>query len=220
MKQFRYGLKFSKLAPLHFIGHLDLMRLWERAWRRANLPVVYSEGFNPHPKMSLAQPLAVGLESEAEYLEFYLKVSLAPEAIKKSLSAVLPAGINLEKCFLIPEKLANLTVLTDTLIYEAEFDIAAGDDEVGTIKNNIAEFLGGRREVKITLQRHSQNKDFSLNPHEYIFSCSGGRPLIVTLKIKYREGVPMHAGEIFKAVCLTPPEKIIRKEIFLKFNFK
>ncbi|MFH1087432.1 MAG: TIGR03936 family radical SAM-associated protein, partial [Chloroflexota bacterium] len=58
---YRLRLKFGRDRSLRFISHLDLMRLWERAFRRAGVPLAYSQGFTPHPSISLAAPLALGV---------------------------------------------------------------------------------------------------------------------------------------------------------------
>ena len=66
-------IKFTKSGPLKFIGHLDVMRYFQKAFRRAELDVEYSQGFNPHQLMSFAAPLGVGLTSDGEYLDLQLK---------------------------------------------------------------------------------------------------------------------------------------------------
>ena len=65
----RIRLKFAKYNSMKYIGHLDMMRYFQKAFRRANVPMKYSEGFNPHPVMSFAAPLGVGITSEGEYLD-------------------------------------------------------------------------------------------------------------------------------------------------------
>ena len=65
----RVRITFSKQGALRFIGHLDLHRLWERAMRRANLPLTYSQGFHPQPKISLAAALPLGFSSRGEVLD-------------------------------------------------------------------------------------------------------------------------------------------------------
>ena len=65
-------IKFEKRGSLRFIGHLDLMRYFQKANRRADLPIAYSEGFSPHQIMSFAAPLSMGVESTAEYADFKL----------------------------------------------------------------------------------------------------------------------------------------------------
>ncbi|NYE57247.1 TIGR03936 family radical SAM-associated protein [Carboxydothermus ferrireducens] len=88
----KYLLKYSRGGELKYISHLDTMRVFERAFRRANLPMAFSEGFNPHPKFSIALPLALGHESQGELMELTLKQFLPPEEIKERLNSVLPSG--------------------------------------------------------------------------------------------------------------------------------
>ncbi|MGC8875430.1 MAG: TIGR03936 family radical SAM-associated protein, partial [Chloroflexia bacterium] len=73
-KPTRYYLQFARGRELRFLSHLDMMRLWERAIRRAGLPLRYSGGFHPHARISLALPLAVGMTARGEWLEVELKV--------------------------------------------------------------------------------------------------------------------------------------------------
>jgi len=65
----RLRIKFSRGEEIKYISHLDLMRCWERALKRADVPLMYSEGFSPHPRISLAAPLALGVTSEAELMD-------------------------------------------------------------------------------------------------------------------------------------------------------
>lgn len=88
-----YRLRFSKEKNLKFLSHLELIRTMERAFRRAQLPLVYSEGFHPHPKLSFGPALAVGISSNDEYLDFQLLHDIDPEKIKISLNQSLPEGI-------------------------------------------------------------------------------------------------------------------------------
>ncbi len=88
-----YRLRFSKEKNLKFLSHLELIRTMERAFRRAQLPLVYSEGFHPHPKLSFGPALAVGISSNDEYLDFQLFHDIDPEKIKISLNQSLPEGI-------------------------------------------------------------------------------------------------------------------------------
>ncbi len=88
-----YRLRFSKEKNLKFLSHLELIRTMERAFRRAQLPLAYSEGFHPHPKLSFGPALAVGISSNDEYLDFQLLHDIDPEKIKISLNQSLPEGI-------------------------------------------------------------------------------------------------------------------------------
>jgi radical SAM-linked protein len=89
----RLRLRFSKGEQLKYISHLDLARTWERAFRRAGLPVAHSQGFNPRPRMQIAAALPVGVTGHAEYLDLWLTEALAPEELAERLQACLPPGL-------------------------------------------------------------------------------------------------------------------------------
>ncbi|MGB9722627.1 MAG: TIGR03936 family radical SAM-associated protein [Chloroflexia bacterium] len=92
----RMYIIFARGKPLRFLSHLDMMRLWERALRRAGLPLCYSQGYHPHPRLSLALPLSVGMTAEAEWLEVEFASSVSPEAVWERLQPQLPAGLSLQ----------------------------------------------------------------------------------------------------------------------------
>ena len=89
----RLRIQFSKSGPARFIGNLDLMRLWERAARRAGLALAYSVGFHPQPRMQLAAPLPLGYVGDAELLDLWLANPTDPAALLQSWNALLPPGI-------------------------------------------------------------------------------------------------------------------------------
>ena len=91
----RLRLKFSRGEELKFLSHLDLMRLWERAIRRAGLPLAYSEGFTPHPQIALAAPLSVGVTSQAELMDVVLSRWVPPQSFTAQIEEQLPRGIEL-----------------------------------------------------------------------------------------------------------------------------
>jgi radical SAM-linked protein len=89
----RYLIKFTKESSIKFIGHLDLMRTIQRMIRRSELPVKYSNGFNPHINMSIAQPLPVGVYSCGEYMDISFENEVSEDEIKSRLNENSPAGI-------------------------------------------------------------------------------------------------------------------------------
>ena len=95
MKVQRLRVRFSRGDEVKYITHLDLMRLWERALRRAKVDVAYSEGFTPHAQLSLAAPLAVGVTSAGELIDVFLADRLTPLEFMRDVSRQLPAGIEL-----------------------------------------------------------------------------------------------------------------------------
>ena len=85
-------VRFSKYGPIKYVGHLDLMRYFQKALRRSNLSVSFSKGFSPHPIMSFASPLGVGITSEGEYMDFSLDENITPEEIKDALNEQMADG--------------------------------------------------------------------------------------------------------------------------------
>ncbi|OAT85570.1 TIGR03936 family radical SAM-associated protein [Desulfotomaculum copahuensis] len=98
----RYRIKFSKQGAARFISHLDLVRTFERAMRRAGLPLVFSQGFNPHPRFSFAAPLPVGVAGEQEYLDLELVEAWPADAVARRLAACLPEGLTVAGACPVP----------------------------------------------------------------------------------------------------------------------
>ncbi len=94
-----HRLRFSKTGRAKYISHLDLMRTFQRAFLRAGLSIRHTEGFQPHAFVSLPLPLSVGFSSQCEVLEFELLDNLPLECVPQRLNAVLPRGIEVEKCY-------------------------------------------------------------------------------------------------------------------------
>ena len=88
-------VKFSKYGPVKFIGHLDVMRYFQKAIRRAGIDVAYSEGFSPHQKLSFASPLSVGHTSSGEYFDMELNSLESVDELKQSLQSTMIDGIDI-----------------------------------------------------------------------------------------------------------------------------
>jgi len=90
----RLRLRYAKRGRLRFVSHRDFARALERALRRAGVPMAYSAGFNPHPRISYVGAAPTGAASEAEYVELALAEVVDPEAVRRALDAVLPPGLD------------------------------------------------------------------------------------------------------------------------------
>lgn len=93
----RLRITFSRGDEAKYCSHLDLMRLWERALRRAGLPVAYSEGFTPHPRIAIASPLPVGVRGRAELMEIYLRKRVSPRFFLDQIEPQLPTGMGISQ---------------------------------------------------------------------------------------------------------------------------
>ena len=114
----RYMIKFSKEGAIRYISHLDLLRLFKRSFKRVGIKLQYSQGFNPHPKMSFAQPLSLGYTSIGEYLEFETADSYPPHEILEKINSVMPEGIEVLTCSELTGNGKTLAALTEYADYE------------------------------------------------------------------------------------------------------
>lgn len=110
-------IKYGKTGQGKFISHLDLIRAWERAFRRARIPIAYSQGFNPHPKLSFGSALAVGVTSSGEYMDVTLKSYQPIQEIKGELAKYLPKGLEVYDIVEIPPRVPSLMSLIDRAKY-------------------------------------------------------------------------------------------------------
>lgn len=95
-------LRYAKRGPLRFTSHRDVARAFERALRRARVPMAYSQGFNPHPKISWIGASPTGVASEAEYVEIQLVETLEPDELVRVLDAAMPPGLDLLEAVGVP----------------------------------------------------------------------------------------------------------------------
>lgn len=104
MKDMKARIKFSKVGSMRFIGHLDVMRYFQKAFRRAEIEVSYSKGFSPHQLMSFASPLGIGLSSDAEYLDVTLEKSDSPEKMVERINAVMNDEIKVKEFTILEDE--------------------------------------------------------------------------------------------------------------------
>jgi radical SAM-linked protein len=120
----RLRVRFGRGEEVKHISHLDVMRFWERALRRAGLEVAYSEGFTPRPRLALAAPLPVGVTSEAELLDVYLAEAVAPAEARERLAAATTPGFTVLG---VDAVLASLPALQADLRW-AEYRVVLEED--------------------------------------------------------------------------------------------
>lgn len=152
-------LQITKGESVRYISHLDYARAIERAIRRAKLPAAYSEGFNPHMKMAFASALALGVTSDAEYMDLELSQDIPVERFRPAFAAQLPKGIELREVkYMAPQtpalmKVVNLgTYLIRAPLASGDYDKAAAAVEAFNTAEQILyvkESPKGRREIDI-----------------------------------------------------------------------
>lgn len=139
---YRLRVRFKRGEEIKFISHLDLIRLWQRALHRARLPLTYSKGFSPHPRISLAVPLAIGVTSEAELADIFLDRPVSPHFFTAALSQQVPPGIEIVQVYPIPPHQPSLQSQASFAEYAVTI---ATDQEAKEIEANIAGLLSAEK---------------------------------------------------------------------------
>ena len=114
----RIRITFAKQGPLRYTGHLDLHKLWERAARRAELPLAYSQGFHPQPKMNMAAALPLGFSSRCEMIDMRLEHDIPLADLPARLNNTLPSGIQVVDVQQVDEKAPALQTQVSAAEYE------------------------------------------------------------------------------------------------------
>ncbi len=126
-------LLFSKTGDAVWMSHLDLMRLFQRAFKRAGLPLTHTKGFNPRPSVSIALPLSVGVESRCELLDFELEgEAVSRDEIMDRLNKSLVKGVEVLSCYDDGRKLRELSLLRCTVTLEYDRGVPADAKEALT----------------------------------------------------------------------------------------
>jgi len=126
----RLRVRFCRGDEIKFISHLDIMRLWERALRRAGIPLAYTEGFSPHPRISLAAPLAVGITSQAELMDIYGTKLVSPHWFTGAVSQQLPPGIEILEVYQIAPSMPSLQSQVRYAEYKVEVEAEKGEEDI------------------------------------------------------------------------------------------
>jgi radical SAM-linked protein len=201
----RYRLRFSKREALRFISHHDLMRVFELALRRSGLKVAHTQGFNPHPKVSFALALPLGVESLDEIVDIDFEHDAeppAPETIVRQLGAVMPPGLTL-----LSGEIATGRPRVIAVEYECELppDFAGLDE----LQARLAAFLASDSHPH-TRDRGRGKPPRSFDARAYTERASlDGRRLSMRLKVGQEGG--MKPSDLLQVLQLDPNRHLVTK---------
>jgi radical SAM-linked protein len=133
----RLRIRFKRGAEVKFISHLDIIRLWLRAFRRAGIELEYSEGFTPHPRVSLAAPLAIGITSEAELMDIYTTGSISPHIFSDMVSKQMPKGMEILNTFQVSPNLPALQAQIIFAEYMVSVEVKEGEGRLTQVLTNM-----------------------------------------------------------------------------------
>lgn len=139
---------------MRYTSHLDLHKTWERTFRRADLPLAYSQGFHPQPRISLACALPLGFTSQAEILDAWLDSDIEADFVRAELDRALPPGIQIMDITVITEREPALQVQVQSAVYEITLLTSVPD-----LDNRVAKVLAAE-----SLPRERRGKTYDLRP--------------------------------------------------------
>lgn len=168
-----YILKYSRDERVKYISHLDFIRLFHRAIRRTDLNFVFSQGFNPHPVMTVAQPLSVGVTSDCEYMRVGFDGDRSEKEIIDTINGAFPPGYKILSARKTEGKEIDLTKL-DRAVYTAEIEYEGSADIDEFLKNN---------ELKVMKKTKSGVKESDIRPYIYSLEKISDADGVMTLRM-------------------------------------
>lgn len=196
----RIRIHYAKLEHLRYTSHLDLQKIWERALRRARIPLAYSQGFHPQPRLNQACPLPLGVTSRDEVIDIWLECDILSEPeFTDKLRKVLPEGISLHRIHEVPLKEPS----PDNLVAAAEYEITLLETlPQPELERRIAELVSTQ-----SILRTRRNKQYDLRPLiqeiALIQEPNQSSPKL-RMRLSARPGATGRADEVLSALGLDP----------------
>lgn len=175
-------IKFSKCGSMRFIGHLDVMRYFQKAFRRAGIPISYSQGFSPHQLMSFASPLGIGLSSDAEYMDLTLDYCDNPVKMVEEMNAQMNEEIRVQELTILSEDAKSSMAMLAACDYMVA--VKAGKNSFllpkhmdGTVTDSsITEWVDGfLAQEQITILKKTKRSEALVDIRENIYVLSHQR---------------------------------------------
>lgn len=206
----RFRLTFSKVGPTRYIGHLDLARTIERSLNRAHIPLAYTQGYNPRPRMQLASALPLGFTSEGELADIWLLEKVDPDLMLQKLKDKLAPGIVIHKVEEIDLRAPALQNMTEAAAYIVSFSESINRTE---LTERVTALLN---EPVIMRARHSKQYDLKSLIHSLsVGEDESGDPAL-SMELSLLPGRTGRPDEVLQALGLDPLDTHIhRTELFL-----
>ena len=199
----RIQITFSKQGALRYTGHLDLHKLWERAARRAELPLAYSLGFHPQPKMSIAAALPLGFSSCCEVLDMKLERDIPLDGLRDTLQGTLPTGIQVLSITQVDERAPAL----QTQVVSAEYEVTLTEPVDGS---ELTRKVDSVMESE-SIIRTRRGKEYDLRPLiENLEMPSEGK---IIMKLSAREGATGRPEEVLDVLGIAFEGTLIERTV-------
>jgi radical SAM-linked protein len=204
----RYRVEFSKGEVLRFIGHLDLHRTWERALRRAHLPLAYTQGMRPRIRLSIAQALPLGCSSEGELMDLWLTEASDIPALREHIAQVLPEGLSIENIQSVEYSDPKLQKLVRSAKYLAS--VPEGLD-MDLLEQRVKKLL-----ESTSLVRDRRGKSYDLRPLIISLDLDSEAEQL-SMQLSSLDGATGRADEVLREIGIDPAQsRIHRTSIMLR----
>jgi radical SAM-linked protein len=198
----RIRVEFAKSETMRFTSHLDLYRAWERLLRRAGIPLVFSQGYNPRPKLQLAAPLPLGITSRAEIIDFWSTESpFVVDTIKLQLVESAPPGIEIQTIEMIDPAAPPL----QKKVVAAQYQVTLLDN-VRDLDRKIEALLAAE-----SIMRERRGKTYDLRPLVKELSEVPGDPQHLIMLLNAGEGSTGRPEEVLLALGIQPENTCIER---------
>jgi radical SAM-linked protein len=205
----RARITFSKQGALRYTGHLDLHRLWERAMRRADLPLSYSQGFHPQPKISIAAALPLGFSSLGEVLDVRFNAEIPTEEIATRLKDSLPPDIKIIRVESVDEREPAL----QTQVLSAAYDVHLTEPVDGSeLTRKVEEMM-----MSESLPRERRSKFYDLRPlieTLNVITEADGK-IWLQMKLAARDGATGRPEEVLNALGIEPEYTRVERTLLI-----
>lgn len=196
----RLRITFAKRPEIKYISHLDLALVWERAFRRAQLPLAYSQGFNPRPKIQVAAGLPVGTTGSAEILDVIITEQVDPAELLQRIRTTLPRGVVIHTIAEVPLKTASL----QHLLRQAEYRVIVETNLPAQELTSRIQALLAADQVIQTRRRRQLEEKFDLRPwlHDLRLESVADNQALLFMRLTAGQFGNLRPEEVLKALDL------------------
>ncbi len=207
----RIRIYYAKTAPMRYTGNLDVHKVWERTLRRARLPLAYSQGFHPQPRINQACPLPLGMTSQVELIDIWLEEDLPLEQVEAALERAVPPGIEPNRMEVVDLRAPSLQTQVKAADYTATLLENVSEDE---LRQRVEQLLGAEQ-----ILRERRGKTYDLRPlvEELSVQSQPNQRSRLHMRLSAREGATGRAEEVLEALGIPANDaRVERTELYFQ----
>ena len=189
-------IKFAKCGAMKFIGHLDMMRFFQKAIRRSGIDIKYSEGFSPHQIMSFAAPLGVGIESSGEYMDIEVLSMTSTEDMKQALNRVMVEGVEVLSVSVLPDNVKNAMASVAAASYKLR--MKEGNFPIDDLSGKLQDFY---RQEKIPYTKETKKSVIELDLKQGMYEIEADSDGAICMLVNASSSGNIKPTMIFEKFC-------------------